>query len=243
MPMPETVRRLAYRLYQGLWGGLDWIYPPLCGGCGRPGARWCSDCQSRTTILRGPACPRCGQSLPAAGLCQRCRHCPPSYTSLKSWAHFSGPLRNAIHRLKYNGDVALGEVLARPLVQMISSLDWTLDAVVPVPIGIARRAERGYNQAAVIGFPLALGCGIPYQPRWLVKIRETPSQVGLTVLERQNNLQGAFSSEKKAAAGKFILIIDDVTTTGATMEACSTALLTAGAAGTFGLTLARSGNL
>jgi len=82
--------------------------------------------------------------------------------------------------LKYKGDIALGEILARPLIEITNSLSSEIDAVVPVPIGIARKAERGYNQAALLGFPIALGCGIPYRPGWLVKIRETRSQVGLT---------------------------------------------------------------
>lgn len=233
---------MAYRLYQGFWTGLDWIYPPMCGGCGNPGARWCPNCHSKTEKLRGPACLRCGQPLAAVRLCQRCSNSPPSFTSLKSWAQFSGPLRNAIHRLKYNGDIALGAILARPLIEMIESLDWTVDAVVPVPSGIARKRERGYNQAAIIGFPVALGCRIPFRPRWLAKTRDTLSQVGLTANERQENLRGAFNSQTKNVAGKSILVIDDVTTSGATMEACSSALKKAGAAGVFGLTLARSGN-
>jgi ComF family protein len=165
-----------------------------------------------------------------------------SYTFLRSWAFFSGPLRNAIHRLKYKGDIALGEILARPLIEITNSLQLMIDAVVPVPIGIARKAERGYNQAAIIGLPVALGCGISYHPDWLVKIRETRSQVGLTRAERQVNLREAFRANGERAVGKRVLLVDDVVTSGATMEACSAALLEAGAVEIYGLTLARSGN-
>jgi ComF family protein len=144
--------------------------------------------------------------------------------------------------LKYRGDIALGEILARPLIELTYSHHWVIDAVVPVPIGIARKAERGYNQAAIIGFPLALGCGISYRPDWLVKIRETRSQVGLTLAERQENLREAFKANTESAVGKRVVIVDDVVTSGATMEACSVALLEAGVAETYGLTLARTGN-
>lgn len=243
MPIPERVRRSTYTLYQSLWAGLDWVYPPCCGGCGLPGGRFCRDCQSRIEKIIGPICARCGQPLANAGLCRRCRNTPPSFSCLRSWAIFSGPLRNAIHRLKYRGDIALGEILARPLIEMVEMLRWSVEAVVPVPAGIARKAERGYNQASIIGLPVALACGIPFQPGWLEKIRETPSQVGLTLRQRQENLRSAFKSAAGSAAGKRILIIDDVTTSGATMEACSRALLEGGALETFGLTLARSGQL
>jgi ComF family protein len=240
LPRPEAFRHVAYRLYQLVWSGLDWLYPPLCGGCGKSGIRWCLDCQSCTERVPETACVICGQILSVSGICYRCRKSPPSYISLKSWAIFAGPVRNAIHRLKYEGDIALGEILSRPLIQIVNTTGWEIDAVVPVPIGIARKAERGYNQASIIGLPLALGIGAEFRPKWLVKVRETRSQVGLTLKERQENLKEAFAAPGEEVVGKAVLVIDDVTTSGATMEACSSALKRSGVAKVFGLTLARS---
>lgn len=142
--------------------------------------------------------------------------------------------------MKYQGDIALGETLSRPLIILARKLDWSIDAIVPVPIGMARKAERGYNQAAILGLPLALGCAIPYRPRWLKKNRETRSQVGLTQAERHENVRAAFTALPGKASGKRVLLVDDVATSGATMEACASALLSAGASEVYGLTLARS---
>lgn len=231
----------AYRIYCLAWAGLDWLYPPRCGGCGQTGVRWCEACQRDTRLLEGAVCERCGDPIDAqAGICAACRKCPPAYQALRSWAVFGGSLREALHRLKYQRDVALGEALSRPLIDLFQRLDWRVDCVTAVPMGVARRAERGYNQASLLALPLALACGLPYQSRALVKTRETHSQVGLNAAERRENLAGAFQADAKIVHGKTMLIIDDVTTSGATMQACALALLAAGALRVFGLTLARA---
>ena len=240
MPGPEKLRRAAYHFYQLLWTGLDWVYPPICGGCNKPGERWCSDCQSSTEKIPDTICSKCGQIIHKSGICPSCRVFSPCFSSLRSWAVFSGPLRNALHRLKYQGDIALGEIFARPLIEMVKALQWKVDAVVPVPIGIARKAERGYNQAAIIGFPLALGCGFDYHSKWLTKVRETRSQVGLTLAERHENVREAFMAQARSISGLSVLVVDDVTTSGATMQACASALKKAGVKEVYGITLARS---
>jgi len=173
-------------------------------------------------------------------MCSRCIQAPPSYASLRTWAIFDGQLRAALHRLKYKGDIALGEILARPLIMMLHNLNWEIDLVTAVPIGVARRAQRGYNQAALLALPLAMGCGITYEPLALTKVRDTRSQVGLTADERRENVSGAFQARAKYVSGKCVLVVDDVTTSGATLEACSSALLSAGAREVYGLTLSRA---
>jgi len=174
------------------------------------------------------------------GLCKSCREAPPSFTALRSWASFEGPVRAAIHSLKYRRDVALGETLARHLIDALFKSNWCIDLVVPVPLGVARQAQRGYNQAALLAKPVALALGLRYRPQALAKRRETRSQVGLTLVERFVNVTGAFQANPSIVSGKNVLVIDDVATSGATLDSCSLALLEGGAERVFALTLARA---
>lgn len=231
---------ITYKAYSALWRIFDWLYPPTCLGCGEPLARWCGVCQRTTKVVPHTICIRCGQLLARRGICPRCQENPPSYVALRAWAMYKKPLREVIHRLKYRRDISLAEILARHMVLKHMTLDWEFDLVVPVPQGIARMRERGYNQAALIAWPFALLTGRPYVPKALVKVRETPSQVDLAVQERWENVKQAFAAEGKMVEGKNVLVIDDVTTTGATMEACASALVQAGARAVYGLTAARA---
>jgi competence protein ComFC len=164
----------------------------------------------------------------------------PRYSALRSWAVFDGNIRNAIHQLKYNRNVGLGEILARSLVDLFGSLEWDVDVIAPVPLGLARLAERGYNQSSLLAKPLSLALDIPYCPQIMTRTKETRSQVGLTVAERRLNMVGAFMARPNLVTAKSVLIIDDVTTSGSTLEACADALLAAGATQVYGLTLARA---
>jgi len=121
MVVPGIVGRSVYFLYQLTWSGLDWLYPPQCGGCGTNGSRWCLDCQNKVQRIPPTICLRCGAVMETMGICIQCQESPPPFLAVRTWAIFSGSLRNAIHRLKYKGDVALGEILARPLLKLISS--------------------------------------------------------------------------------------------------------------------------
>jgi ComF family protein len=115
-----------------------------------------------------------------------------------------------------------------------------VDLVVPVPVSLSRRSERGYNQAALLARPIALFYGLDYRPKALMKLRETRSQVGLTVEERKANVDDAFFGEQRIVKGKNILVVDDVTTSGATLNACAHVLRNAGAEEVYCLTLARA---
>lgn len=149
-------------------------------------------------------------------------------------------MHQAIHRMKYQHDVGLGEVLARPLTALLRKLDWEFDVVLPVPLGVARLRERGYNQAALLARPIALELGVRYLPRALDRVKETRSQVGLNYSQRRKNVQDAFRAQSGKVTGKGVLVIDDVTTSGSTLEACAAALRSAGAGRVYGLTLARA---
>lgn len=231
---------LAYRAYHLIWSSLDWLFPPDCGGCGKKGERWCSDCQSKSQIIGGRCCTVCGDISVETGICRRCREDPPLYTQVRSWALFQGPVRSLVHQLKYKNDICLGEALAQPMILELQKIGWPLDLLMPVPLSLARMAERGYNQAALIAFPIAIGLNIPYTARALMKVRNTRSQVGLRFEERKQNLANAFTVNAPKVNAKRILIVDDVTTTGSTLNECARILLGAGAKEVYGYTFARS---
>jgi len=229
-----------YRFTQWLWGSLDWIFPPVCGGCGRKGFRWCPDCQQRVIRVPDPVCQCCGVPLLRPGECPSCRESHPPFKAIRSWAVFEGPIRNAIHALKYRRNILLGSALAPNLAGYLTKLGWHADVVIPVPLGKLRLKERGYNQVGLFARPLAAAQDWQYEPQALTRERETRSQVGLSPLERKENITGAFGADPLHVSGKNILLMDDVITTGATLAACADALAKAGARNIYGLTLARA---
>jgi competence protein ComFC len=230
----------AFALYHFFWCAIDWIYPPFCGGCNQPGTRWCPGCQNKVVQPKENICQRCGNFLHNNKSCPNCTINPPSYKILRSWGEYNGPLREAIHSLKYNRNIGLAEALSTHLVELLKELEWPVDLVIPVPLGTQRMRERGYNQASLLAYPLALACKIPYSGKALQRSRETPTQVGLTALQRIENVADAFKAKRSIVSMKSVLVIDDVTTTGATQNSCAQALLNAGAFCVYGLTLARA---
>jgi competence protein ComFC len=134
----------------------------------------------------------------------------------------------------------MGEALARPMITSLSKLNWSLDIITSVPLGLVRFKERGYNQATLLARPIAIYFEIPLVKRALVRHRETKSQVGLTVSERHDNVVDAFKADDKIVTGKNILVVDDVATSGATLNACAKALLDAGANKVYCFSLARA---
>jgi ComF family protein len=240
MTVNSKQRPKAYSVYKALWSGFDWLFPPYCAGCGEMGERWCGDCDQKTTRIEGIICDTCGRKIRAGVHCFRCIKVTPYYKAMRSWAQYKDPIKQAIHQLKFKGDITLAEVLARSLITLFEELDWPVDIITAVPISKKRQLERGYNQAALLARPLAIACQLPFEPNALRKIRHTPTQVGMAFSERQNNLQGAFKANHEILSGKKICIIDDVTASGATMNACAQAALEAGTDTVFGLTLTRS---
>lgn len=237
MPKPD---RPAYHLYRWLWGSLDLIFPPSCGGCGQDGSLWCDACQAKVEEIKTNICRICGQPWAYPGLCARCRRERPYYSQLRSWAIYEGPVREVIRNLKYRRNISLGFVMSRHLYDLLSRLGWRFDGIIPVPLGLARLQERGYNQAALIAQPLALRIGKPLLSQGLLRARETRSQVGLEYFQRLENVEGAFAGQEQIVAGLNILLVDDVTTSSATLNSCARALREAGAGDVKCLTLARA---
>jgi ComF family protein len=159
---------------------------------------------------------------------------------MRSWAVFESPIQNGLHTMKYRHNVALGESLALQMSEDVRALCWPIDVLIPVPLGKQRLKERGYNQVALVARPLAYQLGWKYEPASLWKTRDTRSQVGLNVTQRNANVQGAYAADQTVVADKSVLIMDDVATTGSTISACTRAILSAGAKDVYVLTIARA---
>ncbi len=233
------MKNLPYTLYRSLWSALDLLFPPTCGGCGKMGARWCAECQKNVKLLTGNLCDVCGLPLDHAGLCDTCRADRPHFRILRAWAVFDDPVQSALHKLKYSRDMSMGDALAAQMVAFVRELNWTVDMIVPVPLGKQRLKERGYNQVGMIAKPLALALDVQYVSNGLMRRKETRSQVGLSKHERRENVKEAFQAGVNVN-GKNILVLDDVSTTGSTLSSSAEALYASGAKDVYALTVARA---
>ena len=149
-------------------------------------------------------------------------------------------MQNALHTIKYRRNIGLADEIAVHVTEFVRSLNWNVEALIPAPLGKARLKERGYNQVALVARPLAYELGIEYAPQALKKIRETRSQVGLNISQRQENVREAYQADPSVVTRKSVLLMDDVATTGSTISACADALLSAGASEVYALTIARA---
>jgi len=157
-----------------------------------------------------------------------------------AWGNYRYPLNKPIQKLKYSRDITLGDTLSRLLFQVCKQEKLQPDIVVPVPLSRQRQHSRGYNQAALLARPLAWMLGRAYSCRVVRRVRDTDSQVGLTIEERKINMAEAFSAGKARLGGKTVLLVDDVLTTGATLDAAAKAFKEAGAGKVIGLVVARA---
>lgn len=234
---PMIAALFFYRLF---WHSIDWLYPPYCGGCGNLGDNWCKTCQQQAARVPDLVCQICGDVVHKPGTCKDCVASQPFFNSARSWGFFDGPVKNILHSLKYKRNIGLGNALAFHLAETKVPFINEFDIIIPVPLSHERFVERGYNQAAMLAFPLSLILKKKYHSGGLKKVLETKTQVGLNITERQQNIKNAFHANPKIVEGKSILLIDDVMTTGATLNECSRALLASGAIEVNALTLART---
>jgi competence protein ComFC len=224
-----------------LWAAaIAGLFPTRCVGCGVRGAAFCPACWDALPRLQPPLCPRCSRPEPSGRRCHFCQHADPALTAVRAACAFADAARTAIHRLKYEQERHLAEPLAQLLLQSLHTAPLAVDALVPVPLDAARARARGYNQSALLARPVAEALGVSLAAGWLRRARATRPQVGLGARERRENVRGAFACPTPAAvAGQRILLVDDVMTTGATLESCAEALVAAGASRVFGLVVAR----
>lgn len=241
---PGTVRwPWRYWTRQWVWAAVDLVFPPQCAGCGRPGQRFCAACRSQIAVLTPPYCSCCGYPVQQAGVCALCQaggHAPQSLTGIRSAVFLEGPLQKAVHQFKYRRDSILADTLAGLMLAAGPEAAPAGSLVVPVPLAPDRLAARGYNQSGLLAQTYAEWRGLRLAPRGALRVRPTAPQVGLSARERRLNVAGAFAGEQRLIAGRPVILIDDVCTTGATLDSCAEALLAAGATQVWGLTLARA---
>lgn len=220
-------------------GALDLIFPPqaLDGGTSSQSTGLSAEAWTRIQFLDGPVCDGCGApfdyDLGADARCGACAAKPRAFSRARAACLYDEHSRDLILKLKHADRTDLSPLFARWLARAAWALIEEADAVVPVPLHPLRLLRRRYNQAAEIARPLARLSGLDYLPDALARSRATDSQGGKSASGRRRNVAGAFSvpeRRKPQVAGRRILLVDDVMTTGATAEGCSRALLAAGAA-------------
>jgi len=245
--MTGRLRLWRYRWPRALAGAL---LPCSCALCGETAtAIVCTPCQDRYAAPGGPRCPCCANPLGAQELPgQRCAICiadAPAYDATVAAADYAAPLDALVLRLKFGAQLPLAPWFARRLADAVpAGPGWPLpDLLCPVPLGPRRLVERGFNQALEIARPLSLALGVPLQPRLLVRGLDTAAQSGVAPSERASNIRGAFEvadATLASVAGRHIGVVDDVMTSGHTLNEVAVTLKRAGAARVSNLVFART---
>lgn len=230
-PCMEAIRESANAL-------LDFVYPPKCYLCGAVGDWVCATCVASWPRPEQPACPRCGHPLPI-GICEWCGNgMQPLRVAAFPFA-FADAARDAVHLLKYGAK----RRIARPMAEEMARAYWSApqmragEVLVPVGLHPKRLRRRGYNQSEWLAAELSGILGLPAE-RWSVRVRDTRAQVGLSRQDRASNVAGAFDASSQAA-GRRVILVDDVSTTGATARSAASALVRAGTPWVALLTFAR----
>jgi ComF family protein len=218
---------------------LDLFFPPRCVSCKRRGNWFCPRCRGQIEVITPPFCEHCGQGTSGEALCVNCMRQRTRVDGLRAAAYLEGPLREAIHAFKYKGVRELAGPLGEILAEAYTRYALPVDVIVPVPLHAARHSQRGFNQSLLLAEELAARVQRPLNHRDLRRVRDTPSQVGLGAADRRTNVHNAFAWQGGSLAGQRLLLIDDVCTTGATIESCAAAVYAAGATSVWGLALTR----
>lgn len=224
-PQARASAGLAPSVWRTRWSNgwaalLDLLYPPRCAGCGRIDTTWCPACAASFSAASGPL--RLIAPEPLAGSV--------------AGRHHEGLARAAVHALKYENCRPVANVLAGPMSEAAQITGSACDALVPVPLFADRLKERGYNQAEWLAEAVASRMGVECLPNALIRTRSTPHQVGASAAGRRATMEGAFAPVGDQLRGRLVFLVDDVFTTGATLQACALAALAGGAASVFSLT-------
>lgn len=234
-----------------LHGLLDIAYPRQCAGCGEPvldreGSHICWDCLAGMNTINAKYCEICGD--PVDGMveekftCSACNDHRPSFDFARSAVRHRGPVRQALHLYKYGAMTCLSsdfsEFMAACVTTHYEGMDF--DAITFVPLYPRKERERTYNQAGLIASDLSRKLKLSCMPDCLRRIRDTPTQTDMSARKRQQNVRGAFvAANERWIEGRRLLLVDDVMTTGATVNECSRVLKKAGAFMVYVVTFAR----
>jgi ComF family protein len=210
----------------------------------------CRACLDSLRPLTGAGCHKCGRPFVSAlaalvrePLCQLCRKGVYGFDLVRSYGAYNDAMVRAMVLLKYHAVTPLGDWFAARLVEVVAREPESLaaDVVVPVPLHPARLRERGYNQAELIAHPLARRLNLSCRSELMVRVKPRPAKQKLTRHERWESVRGAYAIRERARVDNLrVLLVDDVLTTGATLDSCARVLRKAGAARVVGLTVARA---
>jgi ComF family protein len=241
-------RRVAGAARAFCRGALDIVLPPLCAVCREPveGSGLCPACWSKLSFITRPYCERLGipfQYDPGPGvLSMEAIAAPPAYNRARAAVRFDDISRALVHALKYGDRLDLAPMMGRWVGHAGREILAQADALVPVPLHWRRQWARRFNQSAMLAAAVSAETSVPIAAGALKRVKATAQQVGLTRAERASNIQGAFKvpdSGKAVVAGRRLVLIDDVLTSGATADGCARALNRAGAASVDVLVFAR----
>ena len=221
---------------------LDLLYPQTCYFCGKVSKdKLCKSCLEKVIYIEEPRCKKCGKPIryEEKELCYDCQQNDTYYEQGKSlWLH-QGAVKWSVYQFKYHNRRIYGRFYAEEMYRLYGKKleDWGIDVIIPIPLHPKRRRKRGYNQAEIIAKHLGRLSGIKVDPKAVVRVNDTKPQKQLNPKERKRNLQRAFRVYKKWEPVKRILLIDDIYTTGNTIDAVAKVLKEKGACKVWFLTI------
>jgi ComF family protein len=215
-----------------------WALPQHCVLCTEPGASLCDPCRQELPGLRALRCPICAHRSVRAEICGQCLTHPPRFAKVSVALSYDFPMDALIRRLKYAADLSLIDPLAGLLSERVEA-EARPDCIVPMPLSAPRMRERGFNQSLEIARTLATRLHVPLAAAACRRIRHTPPQAALPLDQRRANIRGAFVCDAELEGAR-VVIVDDVMTSGATLNELTRVLLRAGAAEVRGWVVART---
>mgnify|MGYP002398471597 CR=1 FL=1 len=237
----ETLSNATDALHGLLLHVTDLLMPQNCFVCGghAGGNAACAPCRAELPARVGAACRVCAEPIIEGSVCGRCRRDPPAFDATRAVFDYAFPVDAMLHALKYRHRLALADFFAAEMVRLVPDLRRQADVVLPMPLHPRRLAERGFNQAVEIARPVARASGLPLNLTAVRRIRNTIAQAGLDREARLRNPRGAFASDG-SLSGLRVVVVDDVMTTGATLDELARLLKARGAAWVGNFVVART---